>query len=257
MGTLDTDKAWKAYGATNPYYGVLAHDAFLDDALNAKTKAAFFTSGKNYVSTVWDLIETHFEPNFKPTRALDFGCGTGRLVLPLAAKAKEATGIDVSQDMLNEAMANASEQQIENVGFMLSHDWIEQYKPGNYDFVNSYIVLQHLNESRGLFFFEKLVEAVSENGIGALQITFANRKTAKERFINYFRYRVPLVNNLLNVIRGKKFGLPLMQMTSYDLSTVFMKLQSLGVYQFHTVFTDHGGHHGVLLLFRKGNPLAI
>lgn len=257
MGTLNTDKAWKAYGASNPYYGVLAHDQYLNEALTDESKTAFFTSGKNYISTIWNLIESHFEHDYRPEHALDFGCGTGRLILPLARKAKLATGVDVSQNMLNEAKANASAMRIDNVNFMLSDDWLKQVQPGQYDFVNSYIVLQHINESRGLFFFEKLVEAVAENGIGALQITFENRKTAKERFINYFRYRVPLLNNLLNVIRGKKIDLPLMQMTTYNLNHLFMILQRLGVHQFHAAFTDHGGHHGVLLLFKKGNRLAI
>ncbi|MEM7457406.1 MAG: hypothetical protein AAF456_23935 [Planctomycetota bacterium] len=47
---------------------------------------------------------------------------------------------------------------------------------------------------------------------------------------------------------------PEMQMNTYRLNELFFMLQSIGIQDIYTQFTDHGGELGVYLYFQK--PIA-
>lgn len=54
--------------------------------------------------------------------AVDLGCGTGQLTLPLAAKVRAVAGVDPEPDMLALARRAAAEQSITNVMWLLGTD---------------------------------------------------------------------------------------------------------------------------------------
>jgi len=251
MSTLNSDKAWKAYGKKNAYYGVLAHDEFLDENLSENALKDFFTSGFSDVENVFSLINKHISQDFTPKTILDFGCGTGRLVIPFAKRAAKVVGVDISPQMISEAKKNAKDHKLDNISFFLSDNNLSKLKGQNFDLIHSYIVLQHINVNRGEKLIKKMVSLLNQGGVGVLQMTYHSNKSTFEKNINYFRYRVPLFNNVLNILRGKAFNLPLMQMNSYDMNKVFFILQSEGVSNTQVIFTDHGGYLGLTLLFQK------
>ncbi len=80
-------------------------------------------------------------------RALDFGCGVGRLVIPLSKIAESVTGVDVSESMLNEAISNCDNQNVNNANFIKADDNLSMLS-GKYDFIHSYIVFQHIPTKR-------------------------------------------------------------------------------------------------------------
>lgn len=51
-------------------------------------------------------------------RLLDLGCGTGEITIPLAPHFKEAIGLDPEEEMLNEAMRKAAEENVRNIVWM-------------------------------------------------------------------------------------------------------------------------------------------
>lgn len=251
MSTLNSDKAWKSYGKKNAYYGVLAHDEFLDENLSEDALKEFFTSGFSDVENIFNLIHKHISKDFTPSRILDFGCGTGRLVIPFAKKAEEVVGVDISPQMISEAQKNAKNHQLDNISFFLSDNNLSNLKGQSFDLIHSYIVLQHINVNRGEKLIKKMVSLLKPGGVGVLQMTYHSNKSNFEKTLNYFRYRVPFFNNVLNIFRGKAFNLPLMQMNSYDMNKVFFILQTEGVSNTQVIFTDHGGYLGLTLLFQK------
>ena len=85
----------------------------------------------------------HIDPSFSINHALEFGCGVGRLVIPLAKIAKRVTGIDVSESMINEAKRNCESRKINNV-FLTKTDDSLSLLANNYDFMLSFIVFQHI-----------------------------------------------------------------------------------------------------------------
>jgi 2-polyprenyl-3-methyl-5-hydroxy-6-metoxy-1,4-benzoquinol methylase len=84
-------------------------------------------------------------------RALDMGCGTGRLSLELARRGAQVTGVDFSARMLAAARAQAVRDGLA-IEFV-EHDMHEPltFNRGSYDLVTSGLVLEHI-ENLGAFF---------------------------------------------------------------------------------------------------------
>ena len=82
----NTDKNWEYYGKKSPYYGVLTHDDYRTENLSGDTVDNFFKSGDEYINYVANTIHHHISKEFSPKKVLDFGCGVGRLLIPLAKK---------------------------------------------------------------------------------------------------------------------------------------------------------------------------
>lgn len=251
MGTIHSDKAWKAYGKKDPYFGVLTHEEFRDENLNEQSLAHFFQTGEKHMEGLFSLIERHFIKDFKPAKALDFGCGTGRLSLALARRSDYVIGLDVSDDMLMEAEKNKVKFGLENVDFRLSDDSLSKIKGESFDFINSYIVLQHINVERGMMFIEKMLKLLKPGGLGALQITYSSTIVQTNKLNGYLRYRIPLFHMLLNVLKGDKYNTPLMQMNSYDLNAVLHLMQLNKVENTQLRFEDHGGVWSAHMVFQK------
>jgi tRNA/tmRNA/rRNA uracil-C5-methylase (TrmA/RlmC/RlmD family) len=93
-------------GEVEPYYGVKPERAYLKRNLDEQARAEFFRSGEEQLEEMLRIIQQHFDQNFSPTRALDYGCGVGRVLVPLARKVKQVVGCDVSPSMFKESKAN-------------------------------------------------------------------------------------------------------------------------------------------------------
>ena len=59
-----------------------------------------------------DEITRHVDPTFAPSRTLDFGCGVGRVAIPLARRFEHVVGLDVSPGMLTRAAEAAQRQGV-------------------------------------------------------------------------------------------------------------------------------------------------
>lgn len=251
MGLINSDKSWKAYGKKNAYYGVLTHKEYLDKNLSQENKQKFFQTGEKYVDHLFDVISKKIDHSFNPKTTLDFGCGTGRLALEFCKKGIKTVGMDVSEDMLKEAEINAKDQGIENVSFEISDDNLLKLKDSKFDLINSYIVFQHINTKRGISIFSKLIDHLNEKGIGVVQFTYQSNKPKIVNIANYFRYRVSLVNSIMNVIKGKSWSEPLMQMNAYSLNTIFSILQRKGITKSYQELEEHGDFWGITVYFQK------
>jgi SAM-dependent methyltransferase len=118
-------------------------------------------------------------------RALDFGCGVGRLTRALAGHFDECVGVDISAEMIRRAAeVNADRPNcrfVQNVSPDLS-----QFASGSFDLVYSSKVLQHL-PSRALAcaYLEEFVRVVRADGLIAFQlwtrIPFRNRLQPRRR----------------------------------------------------------------------------
>src|SRR5215217_7336394 len=139
----DTDAEWEKFGRLDSYFGVASAEKFHTAALNPAALQEFFDSGRAHVDEVFGLIRKHSRPDFRPQRALDFGCGVGRITIPLAEVCDQVVGVDVSASMLDEARKHCSRHQVNNVELLPSDDALTA-APGTFDFVHSFIVLQHI-----------------------------------------------------------------------------------------------------------------
>jgi len=251
----NTDKDWEYYGAVAPYFGVLSDERFSPANLSEAALEDFFASGVEHIDEVFDVIEKNIEPGFTPARSLDFGCGVGRIVLPLARRSGHVVGVDVSPGMLEEARLNSKKYGISNVEFVESDETLSKVS-GTFDFVHSYIVMQHISTRRGVRFLARLLELLNPGGLGALHFTYSwqgwlQQASRGARFVRWLRESVPGGQGLMNLAKGRRFDHPNMLMNTYDVNRLFSMLQEHGCRAVHVKFTDHNGHWGVMLVFQK------
>jgi trans-aconitate methyltransferase len=220
---MGTDKDWEKWGATDPYFGVLSHEQFRADKLDLPAKSAFFASGESHVARVIEIIRANFDPDFAPGRALDFGCGVGRLVIPLAKRADEVVGVDVSPSMLSEAQRNCALANVNNVTLVQSGDL--SCVNGQFHLVHSYIVLQHIPWLRGRKIVRALSDMVAPGGYLAVQMYTSCHTHKVIRALVRLRYAFPPANWARNLLRKRPIFEPAMQVHAYDLSAIKTDLE--------------------------------
>ena len=253
MVNRETDKEWEKFGKEDPYFGVLTHEKFLTINLTEETLEEFFKSGFDYIDNLFGTIQQPIDQDFTVKKALDFGCGVGRLVIPLAKVALEVTGIDVSDSMLKEAKKNCESRSINNVVLVKSDDNLSALN-GKYAFIHSFIVFQHIPVTRGEQIFENLIEHLESGGICVAHFTYAynsRRKRFYNNLIRFIKRDIPLSNNIISLIKKIKAPGPHMQMNSYDLNHLFLMIQRANIVDFYTEFTNHGGMLGVVVYFKR------
>ena len=246
----DPDREWERFGREDPYFGVYSDDRFRSDRLDEEARADFFASGEMHIDAAMDLIQSDLDPGFAPRRALELGCGVGRLLVPLSQRCEEVVGVDISEPMVREARHNLAERGIQNVT-VLRVDASLSGVAGPFDWVHSFIVLQHVPARRGMRLVQRLVDLLGEGGIGVLHLTFDSDLSRRSRLVRWARQSLPLVHTLWNRRYGLPGDAPWMEMNRYDLNRVFRQLQDEGCHRTVARFTNHFGHRGIVLFFKK------
>jgi len=249
---LSTDKAWDKWGQTDPYYGVLSADAFRKENLSAENKKAFFESGEEYIKFIINIIYKHIYPAFAPFKCLDFGCGVGRLVMPLARRCKYVVGMDVSDAMLALARQNCLNNEIHNIDFYKSDDNLSAIN-GKFDLITSCLVFQHIPIKRGKHILEKLLESLNDKGVAVLQIIFHRNAPFLNKFSCWLQKKIPFLSYVVNVFRKRKFFQPPVQMNSYNLTEIAKLLTDNGIKSFFAIPTVDSEYYSILLFCSRTN----
>src|SRR5262249_58172211 len=101
------------------YSTVLTVQKFLRANLTDDSRREFFASGEALIDFMWRTIQLRLAPDFAPTAILEYGCGAGRLAIPLARRAArragQVTAVDRSPDMIAAARAEAAAHGVDNM----------------------------------------------------------------------------------------------------------------------------------------------
>ncbi|HUF65656.1 MAG TPA: class I SAM-dependent methyltransferase [Gemmatimonadaceae bacterium] len=256
MPIHDADRAWEWFGATDPYFAVLTDDRYSGPRLSTAALEEFFASGERYTVALFDLLDRSIAPGFAPARALDFGCGVGRVLIPLSRRCEEVVGVDVSQSMLQVALRNCQEQGIANAALLRGDDELTAVS-GTFDFIHSFIVFQHIPVARGEALTRRLLELLRQDGVGALHYTYDVQWPGMTGISTWAKLHVPLARTVANLIKRRPIPTPVMQMNAYSLSRLMRILHDAGCEQVcmrGTLHTEEGGltARGVMVTFRKG-----
>lgn len=174
--TLDRIRAdWTRLGAADPLWAVLVRP----DARNGQwDPAEFLATGRLEVAAALGrAAELGATPG--RGRALDFGCGAGRLSVALADHVDEVIGVDISAPML----AAARELDVrQRVRFVLNAaDDLGFVESGSVDISYSSLVLQHLPPALARGYLAELVRVLRPGGLLIAQTATSPDRSAKGR----------------------------------------------------------------------------
>jgi ubiquinone/menaquinone biosynthesis C-methylase UbiE len=199
----------------------------------------FFQTGTQHVELLFATVRQRLDAHFAPRSVLDFGCGVGRMLLPLAERCERAVGVDVSETMLAEAREHCGRRGLSNVRLVRS-DGDDLSSLGTFDLVHSFIVLQHISPARGEAILRELVGVLNPGGVGVLHFAYARK------------LRPWWLRDVIGAMRTRALRLfgPIVEMYPYDLNRVFTTLHDGGVARLHVELTDHH-YYGALLFFQR------
>ena len=119
---------WEAFGESDPFFGVLSDPTKYGSRWDPDE---FFASGRAHVEKLFRTLSDACIP-LQTGTCLDFGCGPGRLTLPLSASFERTVGVDVARPMIEAARgfkpAAASCEFVVN-----RHPDLRQFRAGTFD----------------------------------------------------------------------------------------------------------------------------
>ena len=160
-------REWEEWGDKDPYYAVLSTSRYRANSIG-QFRDEFFRTGEDHAAKALSRLEARYGAIGKE-RCLDFGCGVGRVMLPLARRFAEIVGLDVSDSMLAEAQRNLESLGVTNAKLGKSDDRLSCVSDMKFDFVHSYITLQHIPAGRGYLILARLLDLLKSDGAFFLQ----------------------------------------------------------------------------------------
>lgn len=251
MKKRDTDKDWKRVAEQDPFWGVLSQDRYRKDSMTKERFAEFMATGDRFVADVLGLVRAQLDPEFKAGRVLDFGCGVGRLLIPLAKHAREAVGVDIAPKMLELCRRNAKAAGVKNIELAESDDQLTGVE-GPFDFVNTYIVMQHIPPERGMRIVRTLIERLRIGGIASIQVTYAKARRFlkfEEPIAQFYRREGHAIVDLVDSDWTPPEGT--ITMYDYDLNHLFALMTRYSGHPMIVLPTGDDGHLGVHCLFAR------
>jgi len=149
------------------------------------------------------------------------------------------------------ARSNAIKAGASNIKLLQSDDKLSQVT-GQFDLVNSFIVLQHIPPERGIRLIRDLIERTRVGGVCSLQLTYARERrflTHEAPRASYYRRSGNALTDL--VASDSQHPTGTITMFDYDLNEVFAVLSEYGGHPILSLPTRDDGHLGVHFVFRR------
>ena len=230
------DPRWEAFAAREPHFAVLTAPRFLRANLTPASEREFFDSGEALVDWTLRTIELRLAPEFAPMTTLEYGCGIGRLAIPFARRPGSVTAVDRSPAMLDRPRREAERQGVTNLAFRTPAELFAAHP--KFDLVNCYLVFQRIPKAEGLALLDALIDCLGAGGIGVFHFPY---RTTTSRLVGMSRRlrRVPAINSVANLLRGKPAGEPFIASHTYDLHDVLHVLDDRAIESTHVAFEHH------------------
>jgi SAM-dependent methyltransferase len=188
---------YERFGKIDPFYAVLSLRRFKKSRFD---QDEFFRHGRDQVeSLVAKVFPRH--PNLRRDRAMDFGCGVGRLTNPLAGHFADVVGVDVSSTMIEQALRSRTAR---NCTFVVNkRPDLSSFSGGQFDFILSDITIQHIPPPASENYIREFVRLLRPGGLAVFLVPDGpDHRTGSiaERTSRFYR---EVVRPLLKRIRGK------------------------------------------------------
>jgi len=242
----DTDSDWNQLGEVDPFWAVITDERFRAGRMDAPAREAFYQSGVLDIDHFHTALKRHFSAPDHFESCLDFGAGVGRLLVPMAQRAHQAVGVDIADSMRAICQTRLAEVGLSQVKLAATPKEAAAFGPFNW--INSFIVLQHIHPARGMVLIADLLAMVGSGGFISLQVT-----THREAHLMPQDTAGPgrkLLRRVRNSLLPRR-DIGQITMYDYELGQILALLTRAGCPRFVLEHTDHGGHHGYMIYAQK------
>lgn len=156
---------WDAFGKTDPFWAIVSNPKKKN---NKWKRDEFFETGKTEINRVMKRVE-EAGWQFPRKRALDFGCGVGRLTQALSSYFDEVSGVDIAPSMIT--LADEYNQYFQKCRYYQHSSNDLSIFPDNYfDFIYSNITLQHMEPKYSSIYIKEFIRVTSPGGLIVFQL---------------------------------------------------------------------------------------
>jgi 2-polyprenyl-3-methyl-5-hydroxy-6-metoxy-1,4-benzoquinol methylase len=214
--------------------------------------------GSKRVESIAEAIEEATGATLEGRHALDFGCGVGRIAVPLAEHCEHVYGLDLSEAILREARENAQRMNVNNFETVPSERLGEL--AGRYDLLISLNVLQHIRVPEGEQIFARLLDGLRPGGVGFVNVVLRPPhpllKVMRWTFRPAHAWRPRRKTHRLNPssLGVVDFSYGYMMRRSYSLNRLGGLLAQAGIERWHVHYNRNPERHGfdsAALVFAK------
>jgi SAM-dependent methyltransferase len=156
---------WEAFGRTDPLWANLTNE---EKRGGGWTPEVFFRTGEDEIREVLDFVAS-LPAEVTLHRALDFGCGVGRLAQALAARFEEVWGVDIAPSMIEQAERYNRYPDVCRY-YLNDRPDLGRFDTGFFDFIYSNIVLQHIRPKDQRLTLAELVRVLAPAGLLVFQL---------------------------------------------------------------------------------------
>jgi ubiquinone/menaquinone biosynthesis C-methylase UbiE len=155
---------WTAFGERDPLWAILTVPGKERGGWETEE---FFRTGQREIADVMDYV-SRLHPVAR-RRALDFGCGVGRLAQALAEHFEEVAGVDIAPSMLE--LARRHNRHGERCRYHLnSRPNLAIFAGNSFDFIYSSITLQHMEPRYSRRYLGEFVRVLAPGGVLVFQL---------------------------------------------------------------------------------------
>jgi ubiquinone/menaquinone biosynthesis C-methylase UbiE len=221
---------WNTMGQQDAMQAILT-----TDRTTRWNRDAFFQSGRDDILALITDAD-RLVPRLPRGRALDFGCGIGRLTSALAAHFDDVLGLDIADSMVEAARAQHANLQGCRFEVNLRSD-LQHLPEGHFDFVLAWIVLQHMQPALMKQYIAEFIRVLSPGGLLVFQVP-AEVEDPRQLF-----YDAPVVGGRLkqNLPRGVVRAWRWLQFEIYRRFVPHMEMYALTRDEVVDLVTRHGG----------------
>lgn len=193
------------------------------DSPDGEDLQTFFDTGIAEIEALRERIEK-LGVHFGGHKALDFGCGVGRLTRALARYFRHVVGVDIAYEMLVRAR---SLRPPANCSFVLNcRADLRLFRDGSFDLAYSSLTLQHLPSQLALAYLREFVRVVRPGGIIAFNLP--SHRVRPGRIRRWVGQSALAILQLL-AYYGRRFGMnPIVPMCGIPSCRVVSTLQAAG-----------------------------
>ncbi|MGQ0832587.1 MAG: class I SAM-dependent methyltransferase [Microthrixaceae bacterium] len=215
MDLDDLGSNWDQLGELDPFWAVMSDRERRGNKWDVEE---FFETGRQEIAELLDYL-AGLGIEIGRARALDFGCGPGRLVQALADHFDTVTGIDIAASMLE--LAARLNKHGERCRYLLNTTTdLSVVGEERFDLLYTHLVLQHMEPVYARGYIRELVRLASPDGVVVFQVP---ARSPKQRI----KELVP--NGVLSRYRRiKSGGGPSIQMNGLDPADVVRTVRSAG-----------------------------